>query len=96
MPSGTLNYSTTYYWHVRYRDNHGDWGDYSSENSFTTAASANDVHYLLIQCDKPTNKGEMPAFEYPVGMNTFIQFLLTAGITMPQAPGQVITWVYGE
>ena len=36
IPSGTLDYSTTYYWRVRYQDNHGDWSDWSSQTSFTT------------------------------------------------------------
>jgi hypothetical protein len=38
VPSGRLNYSTTYYWHVRYQDNHGVWSSYSNETSFTTMA----------------------------------------------------------
>ncbi len=37
VPSGTLNYSTTYYWHVRYQDQHGIWSAYSGETSFTTS-----------------------------------------------------------
>ena len=37
----TLNYSTTYYWHVRQQDNHGAWSSYSSETFFTTAAPPN-------------------------------------------------------
>jgi len=36
--SGRLNYLTTYYWHVRYQDNHSAWSDYSSETFFTTLA----------------------------------------------------------
>ena len=35
----SLNYSTTYYWRVRYQDNHEDRSDWSSETSFTTAAA---------------------------------------------------------
>jgi hypothetical protein len=38
IPSGILTYSTTYYWHVRYQDNHGDWSEWSVENSFSTAS----------------------------------------------------------
>jgi PKD repeat protein len=34
----SLSYSTTYYWHVRYRDNRGDWSSWSAETSFTTSA----------------------------------------------------------
>jgi hypothetical protein len=37
VPSGSLNYATPYYWHVRYRDNHGAWSDWSTETQFTTA-----------------------------------------------------------
>jgi hypothetical protein len=36
MASGLLNYSTTYYWHVRHQDNHGYWSGFSAETSFTT------------------------------------------------------------
>jgi parallel beta-helix repeat protein len=38
LPTGTLDYSTTYYWRMRYQDNHGAWSDWSDETSFTTAA----------------------------------------------------------
>jgi len=37
----SLSYSTTYYWHVRYQDSHGDWSTYSAETSFTTLAAPN-------------------------------------------------------
>ena len=40
VATDTLNYSTTYYWHVRHQDNHGAWSDWSTETSFTTAAAA--------------------------------------------------------
>ncbi|MCX5991283.1 MAG: PKD domain-containing protein [Chloroflexi bacterium] len=36
VPSGKLTYSTTYYWHVRYQDNQGDWSDWSAETTFIT------------------------------------------------------------
>lgn len=36
VPSGKLNYSTTYYWHVRHQDSYDNWSDYSDETSFTT------------------------------------------------------------
>jgi PKD repeat protein len=32
----SLNYSTTYYWRVRYQDNHVAWSSWSAETSFTT------------------------------------------------------------
>ena len=38
VPSGTLTYSATYYWHVRYEDNTTAWSPYSPETSFTTVA----------------------------------------------------------
>ncbi|MCD6298222.1 MAG: metallophosphoesterase [Deltaproteobacteria bacterium] len=36
VPEGVLEYSTMYYWHVRYRDQSGLWSDWSQETSFTT------------------------------------------------------------
>jgi hypothetical protein len=39
LSSGILNRNTTYFWHVRYKDNHGDWSEWSVETSFTTASS---------------------------------------------------------
>jgi len=38
---------TTYYWHVRHRDNHNLWSDYSQETSFTTACPAPDAAFYL-------------------------------------------------
>jgi uncharacterized delta-60 repeat protein len=35
-----LNYATTYFWRVRYQDNHGEWSKYSLETYFTTCAQA--------------------------------------------------------
>ncbi len=35
----SLNPGTTYYWRVRYRDNHGAWSDWSEESSFTTQST---------------------------------------------------------
>jgi Leucine-rich repeat (LRR) protein len=40
VPSVSLQYATTYYWHVRYRDNYGAWSDWSAETSFTTSTAA--------------------------------------------------------
>lgn len=39
IPSGKLEYDTTYYWHVRYQDSHSNWSSYSDETSFTTTTS---------------------------------------------------------
>ena len=36
VPSGVLTYSTTYYWQVRYQDNHDAWSNYSTETVFIT------------------------------------------------------------
>jgi hypothetical protein len=44
-----LDYSTTYYWHVRYQDNHGAWSSWSTETTFTTFAPPNQAP------DQPTN-----------------------------------------
>jgi hypothetical protein len=38
VPSGRLSSYATYYWHVRYQDNHGAWSDWSAETSFTTSS----------------------------------------------------------
>jgi PKD repeat protein len=35
-----LEYSTIYYWHVRYKDSHDNWSTYSPETQFSTVASA--------------------------------------------------------
>ena len=43
VPSGRLSLSTTYYWHVKHQDNHGDWSDWSAETSFTTLSLAPSV-----------------------------------------------------
>ena len=36
IPWGTLEPGTTYFWHVRYKDNKNGWSDYSVETSFAT------------------------------------------------------------
>jgi Leucine-rich repeat (LRR) protein len=36
IPSGILDYATTYYWHVQYLDSGGAWSEWSAETSFTT------------------------------------------------------------
>jgi hypothetical protein len=36
ISSGSLGYSTTYYWRVRYQDSHMNWSCWSAETSFTT------------------------------------------------------------
>jgi|GEM_PF-967019 len=39
VPTGKLSYYSTYYWHVRYQDSHGNWSGWSTETSFATVAS---------------------------------------------------------
>jgi hypothetical protein len=36
LQPGVVTGNTTYYWRVRYQDNHGDWSTWSAERSFTT------------------------------------------------------------
>ncbi len=40
VAADALDYGTTYYWRVRYQDNHGAWSDYSPETCFTTVPLA--------------------------------------------------------
>jgi len=42
VPSGILHSSTTYYWHVRYQDDHRARSVWSEETSFTTVLSSSD------------------------------------------------------
>jgi putative nucleotidyltransferase with HDIG domain len=39
IPSEILEYSTTYYWRVRYQDSNGNWSAWSEESSFVTASA---------------------------------------------------------
>jgi len=43
IPAETLSYDTTYYWRVRYEDNHDNWAGYSLETSFTTQSVPNQI-----------------------------------------------------
>jgi hypothetical protein len=36
LSAGVLDYGTTYNWQVRYQDNHGSWGGYSTPTTFST------------------------------------------------------------
>ena len=53
VPSGTLNPGITYYWHVKYQDNHGAWSSYSNETSFTTAAVPPAYGSMSVTSDPP-------------------------------------------
>lgn len=39
LPLSELNFSTTYFWKVRYKDDRGTWSEYSTEVAFTTVAN---------------------------------------------------------
>ena len=39
VPAGLLDYSTLYCWHVRYKDNHGEWSGWAEAFWFATAGS---------------------------------------------------------
>lgn len=39
VPPARLEYSTTYFWRVRYRDSYDNWSAYSAETSFSTIAA---------------------------------------------------------
>jgi PKD repeat protein len=39
VPLGYLDYSNTYWWHVRYRDSSPEWSEWSDETSFITVAA---------------------------------------------------------
>jgi hypothetical protein len=41
IPPGNLCVNTTYYWHVRYQDDKGNWSSWSTETSFATIVSGN-------------------------------------------------------
>jgi hypothetical protein len=43
LPSEMLDYSATYYWHVRYQDNRKAWSSWSTETRFTTLSSTGDT-----------------------------------------------------
>ena len=43
VPSGKLNYSTLYYWRVRYQDSQGAWSDWSAEMCFATIGASADT-----------------------------------------------------
>ena len=57
VPSGYLEFSTTYFWHVRYKDANGNWSLWSEETSFTTG---------------PNRPPERPQNEYPPNGSTNI------------------------
>jgi hypothetical protein len=48
VPSGRLSSYASYYWHVRYEDNHGAWSDWSAETSFTTSGLTGSTRWCFI------------------------------------------------
>ena len=49
VPAGNLEYTVTYYWHVRHRDNNNNWSSYSTETSFITGESLpSNILYSLL------------------------------------------------
>jgi hypothetical protein len=60
IPSGRLAYSTSYYWHVRHQDDHGDWSSWSAETSFVTmsAPAAENTGVSISTPTAPINSGE--------------------------------------
>jgi Leucine-rich repeat (LRR) protein len=50
IPSGTLDYSTTYYWHVRHKNSHGAWSPWSAETPFRTVPT-----YPLVTTNDPSS-----------------------------------------
>jgi internalin A len=63
----SLNYSTTYYWHMRYQDNHGAWSSWSSETSFTTLAATSAKQEIPAQGGKVETGDGRIAADFPTG-----------------------------
>jgi len=57
VPYGYLEFSTTYFWHVRYKDANGNWSNWSDETSFKTS---------------PNRPPARPQNEYPPNNSTDI------------------------
>ena len=45
VPNSVLNYSTKYYWHVKYKNNHNNWSLYSDGTFFYTIDN-NNIYYV--------------------------------------------------
>lgn len=56
VPPGLLDYSMIYGWHVRYKDDRGEWSHYSERTSFTTIASPNGIPIIDPIADIKTNE----------------------------------------
>jgi uncharacterized protein YgiM (DUF1202 family) len=108
IPSGTLGYSTTYYWRVRHQDNHGAWSEWSVETSFTTISpTLHDVAILNVEV-QPTqvfqgstvniavvacNEGtETEVFNVTVYVNTTVIQTTTVTLASKNSVTVTITW----
>lgn len=60
--SYSLNIGTTYYWHVRYQDNHSGWSNYSNGTMFITNQSPS-VPTLIIPTNSATGVSLTPSFQ---------------------------------
>jgi chitodextrinase len=58
VPSCVLSPGTTYYWRIRYQDNHGAWSDWSQESSFKTQESPDNTPPDQPTCVAPRNGAE--------------------------------------
>ena len=103
LPSGILDHSTTYYWHVRYQDNNGYWSLWSPETSFTTAAaqvetatstgpaafdaSSGTIQNLTAVSESAMPSQDKPDIQFPHG---FFEFNIT-GLTHGQSVILTIT-----
>jgi hypothetical protein len=67
ITTSSLNYSTTYYWHVRYQDSHGAWSNWSTETAFTTLAATSAVQAVPAQGGKVETGDGRIAADFPSG-----------------------------
>ena len=68
MESGILGDNTTYYWQVRYRDDHGAWSSWSAETSFTTVPN----RIAILETSLGTIKFELYEDKAPITTANFI------------------------
>ncbi len=64
--SSALNIGTTYYWRVRYQDNHTDWSVYSDATMFVTEIPPQDppsIPTLITPSDSATGQSLTPTFK---------------------------------
>jgi alpha-L-arabinofuranosidase len=71
LPAGSLAGTTGYTWKVRYQDHDGNWSNYSTSTSFTTAA---------VPAPQPVSSSF--AFDEPGGMKIRVQFSANVGASI--------------